>query len=260
MPSRRKSAPEEAARAPPAPPPAEETLGRVGQAKQPAGAAPPAREPPVMYQELGAEARKFVSVAEAKANFPAYTKGSPKNKTYRCDLPHVVPWASVPVGFCNVPWRTMRRRHCNGQCQLTERTGFTTRTGLSRSDRQRLLRDLSQSKERDKTIERARQPAATPKEPTAAPAKPPVEEPKLNAPALDANNNNLSLALLNAALQQQLLAAQVSAPSALGLGSTDNTDVLALCLRAIAQGALPNSSGPSAEQQQTQLPRPPALL
>ena len=116
--------------------------------------APPARSgegeaaesTPSFYQNLGTLVRSYMTAEQAKARFPPYTKGSPKTRFYRCDLPHNVPWSPVPVGFCNVPWRTMRRRHFNGKCQQTLRTGFTTRTCLSRAERQRLLKENSSKK------------------------------------------------------------------------------------------------------------------
>lgn len=110
-----------------------------------AGGAPrggPAGGSPQMYFDVGRREEGLLTREEAHARFPAYEARASKKGHYRCDLPHRVPWSAEPVGFCNVPWRTIRRSHADGQCQFKSRIGFTAPSGRDRTSRQAALRDL----------------------------------------------------------------------------------------------------------------------
>ena len=102
---------------------------------------------PEYYIDQSSRVRQRLKAQEAIEMFPAYTPGSSKKGKYRCDMPHCVPWSAEPVGFCNVPWRTMRRSHFNGKCQQQGRViGYTAPSGLSRTERQTALKEVREKR------------------------------------------------------------------------------------------------------------------
>ena len=145
---------------------------------------------PEYYVDQSSRVRQRLKAQEAIEMFPAYTPGSTKKGKYRWDMPHIVPWSAEPVGFCNVPWRTMRRSHFNGKCQERGRiAGYTAPSGLSRTERQSTLRRVKEQRESLQQTEGKTRMTMAPVRLTKAkmhalpPPPPPPQKPKPAEPA-----------------------------------------------------------------------------
>jgi len=146
---------------------------------------------PKQYFDQGSRERKMMPAEEVVKKYRSYVPGSTKKGRYRCDLPHCVPWSPDAVGFCNVPWRTMRRSHFNGKCQERGRiAGYTAPSGLSRTERQSTLRRVKEQRESLQQTEGKTRMTMAPVRLTKAkmhalppPPPPPLQKPKPVAPA-----------------------------------------------------------------------------